>query len=101
MLMESKFSVWVISNKILIQWGRATHPKVSANASSANDVNLPTSFTQTNYSVAIAMIIDAGYTFYLRQYQMTKYKSKTSYYWYSKDVTTLNTGQFQWIAIGY
>lgn len=91
-----------ISNKILIQWGWSTHPQVTQNSESNVIVNLPTSYTSLDYSVAIAMFNDAGATHFLRQAQYRKTKTQITFTWYSTQYTLQSPyGAFSWITIGY
>ena len=91
----------VFNNSILIQWGRATHPKVSADSTKSATVTLPCSFSAASYSVAIAMVVDAGRTNYLRQNGLDTGISEMTFYWYSTNFTLNSTGSFSWMVIGY
>ena len=91
-----------ISNEILIQWGWSYHPQVTQNSEQSVTVNLPTSYTSLDYSVAIAMSNDAGATHFLRQTKYRKTNTQITFTWYSTQATLQSAyGAFSWITIGY
>lgn len=94
--------VFFLNNKIIIVWGRQTHPQLPADGSVTVKVTFPISFTNTSYNICHSFIADAGSTARTRIRGVGNYKtSSIDVYFWSESYTTGTNGKFSYHIIGF
>ena len=94
--------VLVFNNKIIIVWGRQTHPQLPAETSVTVNVTFPISFTNISYNICHSFITDAISTARTRITGVANYKtSSIDVYFWSEFYTTGTKGKFSYHIIGF
>ena len=90
----------MFNNRLIIQFGKETYPQVNKDSTNSAWVGFPIAY-KTVYKMFIDYITDAGATHHLRHTNTTTQATGATVHWYSTGFTTMGSGLFCWLCIGY